>query len=274
MSFLGELKSRKVFRVGGAYIVAAWALIQVAATIFPQLQLPDWAPTLVTVLLIVGFPVALLLAWFYEITPEGVRRTPSTGQAYSPTSRRSAVTYFMLVGGLFLLAVYLAWTRFEQENFITPKSSTTAESLPSVGVLPFVDMSPDASQGYFGDGIAEELLNELARLGGLQVAGRTSSFAYKGSSLSIQAIGQALKVQSVLEGSIRKDGNRLRITAQLIDSSNGYHMWSNTFDREFSDVFMIQEEIAKAIAGALGVKLGGGRQQRIQRCRYAQCRGL
>jgi TolB-like protein len=251
VSFVGELKDRKVFRVGGAYIVASWVLIQVADTIFPQLNLPEWAPTLVTVLLFIGFPVALLLAWFFEITPEGIRRTQVGMQAPAPVSRRSAITYFLFVGSLFVLALYLAWTRFEQESQPSPTTPGDTGDLPSIAVLPFVDMSPDGSQSYFGDGMAEELLNELTRLSGLRVAGRTSSFSYKDSTLTIPEIGQALNVRSVLEGSIRKDGERLRITAQLIDSSNGYHLWSNTFDRDYSDVFAIQQEIAQAITGKL-----------------------
>jgi TolB-like protein len=258
MSFLGELRERKVFRVGGAYIVAAWVLIQVAATVFPQLQLPDWAPTGVTVSLILGFPIALLLAWFLKITPEGIRRTVVDSTTSAPASRYSAVTYVVMVTGLFLVTLYLAWIQFDRETVEVNEIPARASLLPSIAVLPFVDMSPDASQAYFGDGMAEELLNELVRLDGLRVAGRTSSFSYKDSKLTIPEIGQALKVQSVLEGSVRKDGERLRITAQLIDSSNGYHLWSDIFDREFRDVFAIQQEIAEAITGALGVKLGVG----------------
>jgi TolB-like protein/Tfp pilus assembly protein PilF len=258
MSFLGELRKRKVFRVGGAYIVAAWVLIQVAATVFPQLQLPDWAPTLVTVSLILGFPIALLLAWFLELTPGGIRRTVVDPNAAEPASRYSAVTYVVMVTGLFLVTLYLAWIQFDREPAPVTDTPTAADQLPSIAVLPFVDMSPDGSQAYFGDGMAEELLNELARLDGLRVAGRTSSFSYKDSKLTIPEIGQSLKVQSVLEGSVRKDGERLRITAQLIESSNGYHLWSDTYDRDFRDVFAIQKEIAEAITGALGVKLGIG----------------
>jgi len=216
-----ELKRRHVIRVGIAYAIIAWVLVQVAVSVEAPLRLPEWTDTLVIVILAIGFPVALLLAWAFERTPDGIRRT-------GPAQRT--------VSG----------------------SADIAGDVVSIAVLPFADMSPEQDQEYFADGISEELLNSLARIRDLRVSGRTSSFYFKGKNEDLRKVGEALGVRYLLEGSVRKAGDRVRITAQLIDAATDAHLWSETYDRTFADLFDIQEEIAKAVASALQITLGVG----------------
>jgi adenylate cyclase len=216
MALIAELKRRNVFRVGVAYAIVAWLLIEVASVVLPALHLPDWALTFLIIVILAGFPLALVIAWAFELTPEGIKRETAVDRAPAtdPVTREK-----------------------------------------SVAVLPFVDMSADLDQGYFADGIAEELLNTLVRFEGLRVAGRTSSFSFKGSNANLKTIGEALNVDVILEGSVRKAGNRVRITAQLINAADGFHLWSETYDRELADIFAIQDGIARAIADALRIEL-------------------
>jgi adenylate cyclase len=226
--FLAELQRRKVIRVIVGYAIAAWIVVQVAATILPIIGAPEWVERVVLLLLALGLPLAATLSWAYDATPHGlVRATAAAAQA---------------------AAAPAAATRpVARERVAAPPRS--------VAVLPFTDMSAERDQEHFSDGIAEEILNMLARLRDIRVAARTSSFAFKGRSEDVRRIGEALGVASVVEGSVRKAGNRVRITVQLIDVSNGYHLWSERYDRQLDDVFAIQDEIARNIAGALDVKL-------------------
>jgi TolB-like protein len=230
-----------VFKVAAAYLVVAWLLIQVAATVAPQLDLPAWAPKLITLLVALGFPVALLLAWAFEMTPEGVKVDAS-----GAGSKR------MFAIAAVLAALVLGW--FLRPTGDGPGDGTMADAR-SIAVLPFVNMSGDAENEYFSDGISEEILNSLAQMEGVKVAARTSSFSFKGNTKEIPDIARELEVRMVLEGSVRKQGERVRITAQLIDASKGFHVWSQTYDRELKDIFAIQDEIAHAIADELQVKL-------------------
>lgn len=265
MSFWAELQRRKVFRAAAFYAAVAWLLIQVAATVFPQLNLPDWAPTLVTVFLLAGFPVALVLAWAFELTPDGFRRTPADrGTEQSATTARGRWLDLALLAGVTILAGAAVWYRFSATPGETPFVAETRASGASIAVLPFADMSATGDQTWFGDGIAEQVLDALTRLDGLRVAGRTSSFTFRDSEETLPAIGAALNVATVLEGSVRRDDNRVRVTAQLINVTDGYHLWSQTWDEEFDDIFTIQEQIATSVAGALGVRLGVGGVNRFQ----------
>lgn len=259
LSLFGELKRRNVIRVAATYMIASWLIIQVVSTIETPLSLPEWFDTVVVVLLALGFPIALLITWAFELTPEGIKASrPST----TNKAEQFRIIDYVLVVFLFLMISVTVWNR-------TPTLTTTTEmtanpsvtSIPtdkSIAVLPFADMSPGGNQEYFGDGIAEELLNEFTRLEGLRVASRTSSFSFKDTNATAGEIGESLNVSLILEGSVRTDANRLRITAQLIDVSNEYHHWSETYDRELNDIFSIQEEISAAVAGVLGVTLGVG----------------
>ncbi len=262
VSVWGELRRRNVVKVAVAYAIVGWLLIQIIVSVEGPLNLPDWTDSLVIVLLAVGLVVALFLAWAYELTPEGVKRTKSVPLSESVAKVAGRKLDFVIIG-LLVLAVGVMfvdnYTRGDADSVAGARVDLLEEAeTPSIAVLPFADMSPNGDQEYFGDGIAEELLNELVRLDGLRVAGRTSSFSFKGTNENLNAIGDALNVSSILEGSIRKDGDRIRITAQLINAADGYHLWSETYDRELADIFAIQEEIATSVTGALGVRLGVG----------------
>ncbi|HET7778646.1 MAG TPA: hypothetical protein VFL07_08850, partial [Rudaea sp.] len=239
MALIEELKRRKVFKVAAAYLVVGWLLIQVASTVAPQLNLPEWAPRLVTFIIMIGFPIALVLAWMLDVTPEGVK----LDKAPVGTKRIVAIAAILAA-----LAVGWYWkTR--------PVPVSTAVDARSIAVLPFVNMSEDKSNEYFSDGISEEILNVLARMADLRVAARTSSFSFRAQEKEVPLIGRELNVRMVLEGSVRKQGDRVRVTAQLIDAANGYHVWSQTYDRDLKDIFAIQDEIAGAIANELKLKL-------------------
>lgn len=267
MGLIAELKRRNVFRVGVAYVLLAWVVIQVTDTVGPAISLPEWTLTVVTWFGVIGFPFALFFAWAFELTPDGIRREKDVDRAASVTHSTGRKIDFVIIG---LLVVALLFVVLFDDS---PPAPTAADQGPekqaapvavgertydSIGVLPFDNMSSDPEQEYLSDGIAEELLNALAKLQNLQVAARTSSFAFKGQKQSITEIGSKLNVDTILEGSVRKSGNKLRITAQLIDTADGYHLWSETYDRELTDVFQIQDDITKAIVAALRVHLDTG----------------
>lgn len=227
-AYFEELKRRKVVRVAIGYVVGAWLLMQIADATFEPLNLPEWSTTLVLWLLALGLPVALILAWALEVTPDGIRRT---------TKKRKTASI--------------------------KKQVVEGQSEPSIAVLPFVDMSPEKDQDHFCEGMAEEIINSLTRIQGVQVASRTASFQFKDTSMDIDTIGERLNVNTVLEGSVRKAGEHLRVTAQLINVVDGYHIWSEGFDRELKDVFGIQKEIAENVAKAFKLSLGPGKEETV-----------
>jgi len=262
-----ELKRRNVFRVGAAYAVAAWVLLQVFDVVGEILELPEWGGKLILAMLVVGFFIALILAWAFELTPEGVKRESEVDRENSQTAQTGRKMDRIIIGLLAVAVVLLLGDRlyFVETETVSPiapeqeeNAADSAALYDSIGVLPFANITNDPDQDYFSDGIAEELLNALAKLKNLKVAARTSSFSLKGKDLDAIEIGNQLKVDTVLEGSVRKSGTRLRITAQLIDAANGYHLWSETYDRELTDVFAVQDEITEAIVTALKVHLETG----------------
>ena len=267
MGLFAELKRRNVFRVGVAYVLLAWVVIQVTDTVGPALNLPEWTLSVVTWFGVIGFPFALFFAWAFELTPSGIKLEKDVDRTDSVTHSTGRKIDFVIIG--LLVIALLSVVIFDDSPPAVPGADEgpVAEaavepdanrSYDSIGVLPFENMSSDPEQDYLSDGIAEELLNALAKLQNLQVAARTSSFAFKGQNQSITEIGSKLNVETILEGSVRKSGDRLRITAQLIDSADGYHLWSETYDRELTDVFQIQDDITKAIVAALRVHLDTG----------------
>lgn len=251
-----ELRRRNVFRVAGVYGVVGWLLAQVAATLENAVSLPEWFDGMVVSLLLLGFPVAMIFAWAFEMTPEGVKRTAAVPEGESITAKTGKTLDYVIIGGLALVAVMIIADRLAPSPSRVASAPQSKEAHASVAVLPFIDLSPNGDQEFFSDGISEEILNVLVRIPELKVAGRTSSFSFKGKNEDLREIGSALGVNHVLEGSVRRSGAQLRITAQLIRSADGFHLWSETYDREMTDIFNIQDDIAKAVAKELALSLG------------------
>lgn len=277
MSFLSELKRRNVIRVGTAYVVGSWLLIQVAETLFPLFGFDETPARIVVIVLAVGFVPALVLSWVFEWTPEGLAREAETDHA-RPVIAASAKRLDRIIMVVLALALgYFAFDKFvlsgireaaiarqaRQEG----RSEGIAESLgdTSVAVLPFVNKSSDPEQDFFADGMTEEILNILARVPKLHVTARTSSFFFKGKNLPIAEIAQALNVRHILQGSIRKSGSRVRISAQLIDTGSDTEMWANSYDRDLQDIFGIQDEVASSIAAALSDTFKGLARKPVSR---------
>jgi len=248
-SFFEELKHRNVIRVGIAYIVAGWLFAQVVDLAADAFHAPDWLMQMLIVVLLVGLPVVLFLAWAYELTPEGVKKAHEV-PADAPKDPRSGRTLNILIISALVIAV--GWLGWDKLNTTDPDTADIVSKIDkSIAVLPFDDFSPDGDQAWFADGLTEEILNSLARTTDLQVASRTSSFAYRDSNDDIPAIAAALGVAHILEGSVRRAGDRLRVTAQLIRTTDDKHLWSETFDGDSADSIAIQERIAFEIANAL-----------------------
>jgi TolB-like protein/tetratricopeptide (TPR) repeat protein len=281
-NLFAELRRRNVIRMAGLYAVAGWLIVQVSGTVLPMFAAPDWLPRSIVVLLAIGFVPALVFAWVYEITPEGVKReseverdesiTPQTGRRMD----RAIIAVLVLALAAFAVDRFVLAPRREVAHDAAlrtelatgttqPQGKVQAvtgeipqiESDPSIAVLPLLNMSDDKANEFFSDGISEELLNLLAKVPKLRVIARTSSFGFKGKDTSIPEIARELHVASVLEGSVRKSGDKVRITAQLIRASDGSHLWSDTYDRKLDDIFKIQDEIAAAVVDQLRIKLLG-----------------
>ncbi len=276
-SFFAELKRRNVYKVAIAYSVVGWLLIQVATQVFPFFEIPNWVVRLVVLLILLGFPIALVIAWAFELTPEGLKRT-ETADAEPQLRRRRKVAwiYVVLVAGagatgLFSIQHFTGWNPAKAVPQSSQKSNTQPAATPakqpidqkSIAVLPFDDLSPAHDQANFSDGMAEEILNALTRIKALKVIARSSSFQFKGKEISPERIGAELGVAHVLEGSVRKQGEQLRITATLVQTSDGVQQWSNTYNGQLSDVFKLQESCAHDIADQLNVVLGDDGKQRL-----------
>ncbi len=259
MKIYTELKRRNVFRVGAAYAVASWVLLQIFDVISPIFELPEWAPKLILIILAIGLVPALIFAWAFEMTPEGLKKESEVDRSASIVSATGHRLNYVITGFLILAVVLLlAERQFRPVVVAEPDASVASEETEnekSIAVLPFVNMSSDPEQEFFSDGITEEILNSLASVKELKVAGRTSSFAFKGQNDDLRRIGEALGVDHILEGSVRKAGAQVRITAQLVQVDDGFHLWSETYDRELTDVFAIQDEIANEILKQLRSKL-------------------
>jgi TolB-like protein/Flp pilus assembly protein TadD len=279
MSILSELRRRNVFRVAALYLVACWVLLQVAELLFGALDVPPWSLRLLLGLLLLGLPLALIFAWVYELTPEGVKREHEVERNASITRETGRKINVLIVGLLIVAIGLLAWGQLgtrKDRAATSPETDTPAVAQPaaatqappvsalSIAVLPFVNMSDDRSNEYFSDGLTEELLNLLARIPELKVIARTSSFAYKGKEAKISDIARELQVAHVLEGSVRKSGDRVRITAQLIRTSDSTHLWSQSYDRTVQDIFAVQDEIAGQVVDSLKVRLLGADHKPVQ----------
>ena len=263
MSFIDELKRRNVIRVAIAYAIAAWILIEVTATTFPILKLPDWSVTLVTVFVLIGFPLALILAWAYELTPEGVKKTEEVDADASITHSTGRKLDRIIIVALVVALGYFIWER--QALIPGTDGQQGAVRMTSIAVLPFANLSGNPEQEYFADGITEDIITDLSQISGLFVIARNSSFQYKGKSLDLREVARDLNVKFVLEGSVRRAGNRVRVVAQLIDSKTDKHLWAERYDRELTDIFEIQSEIAERIADALQATLSPEEKAKLSR---------
>jgi adenylate cyclase len=266
MKLFAELRRRRVFRVTGIYAIVAWIVVQVAATTFPVLLLPEWSVRFVIALFLLGLPVVIVVAWMFDITPGGIERTGGApagdgDSAAGGTIRRTRRLPAWALPVLLLAAAATGFYRYApldlaRQDGVEARLTSDEELDRSLAVLPFSDFSPGSDHEWFSDGLTEELLNALAQVPGLRVAARTSSFAFKGQGVPIDEVARRLKVSHVLEGSVRRSGDRVRITAQLVAAATGYHLWSQTYDRRIEDIFDIQEEISRAIATELRGRLG------------------
>lgn len=257
MSLLAELKRRNVVRVCLAYVVIGWVLAQIAEFAFENFGAPDWALKTFIVLLLLGLPLALIFAWAFELTPEGLKREHEVDRDRSITHKTGRNLDYIIIG---VLTMAVVWFAVEKFVFTAEESTTATDKIDhdkSIAVLPFVNMSDDPANEYFSEGISEELLNLLAKIPELRVIGRTSSFQFKGKQEDLRLIGQKLGVANILEGSVRKSGNTVRVSAQLVATTDGTHLWSDTFDRDLEDIFATQDEIANSVVATLKVKLLG-----------------
>jgi len=273
MSFIAELKRRNVFRVGVAYGIVGWLLIEVAHTAFPTLQLPEWTTTLVTVLLIMGFPIALVIAWAFELTPEGIKRESKVDPTESITRVTGRKLDFAIIGLLAVTVVYFVVDKFVLEA--EPKLATGAtEQIPggvpiaseaSIAVLPFANRSADEADAFFVDGMHDDILTHLAKIRSLKVISRTSVMEYRNTTKNLKTIGQELGAATVLEGGVQRAGTQIRVNVQLIDAKTDDHLWAEIYDRQLTaaNIFAIQTEIATAIAEALRATLSTEEQHRL-----------
>ena len=249
--FFEEIKRRKVYRVAAAYAVVAAGSIQLASAIFPAWELPSWSLRLVIILLLIGFPISLILAWALEVTPQGIRATPHLPMA----PRRRNMIALVAIGVIVSAAAGI---------FLLPRAS--ARKLEkSIAVLPFENFSDDKENAYFADGIQDDILTNLSKIGDLRVISRTSVMPYRGKEKNVREIGRALGVSTLLEGSVRKDGNRVRVNVQLINAVNDEHIWSEVYDRDLTDVFAIQTDLAQKIAKELQAKLSPSEKAQMSR---------
>ncbi|MGA9575291.1 MAG: hypothetical protein WBS20_15230 [Lysobacterales bacterium] len=276
MSFFNELKRRNVFRVGVAYIIVAWLLAQVADLMVDNFGAPDWVMKIFLGFLVIGFPLALFFAWAFELTPEGVKREKNVDRSQSITNQTGQKLNHAI---MIVMALALAW--FALDRFVAkPEAQTTAETtvvaadtpatepaanVKSLAVLPFIAMSSGADDEYFADGLTEEILNSLAQLPELLITARTSSFHFKGQELPVQEIAAKLGVQHIVEGSVRRSGDRLRVTAQLIRAADGFHLWSENYDSTSGDTIQVQEDIAEKIAEAMDVVLDDDKREAMRK---------
>jgi len=276
MSFFTELKRRNVFRVGIAYLIGAWLLMQVADVVLNNIAAPGWVFKAIMLLVGIGLPIALFFAWAFELTPDGVKRESEVDRSQSIRIETGQKMNRGIIVILVIALAYFVWESRFEEDAVPPPALTSDEQVAnnvipakagihsdltqskeqSVAVLPFVNMSSDPEQEYFSDGITEEIINALVKIPGLSVPARTSVFGFKGQQGDVRKIGQELGVAHILEGSIRSQGNQVRITAQLIKVDDGFHLWSETFDRKLENIFAVQEEIATSIATVLIGELG------------------
>jgi adenylate cyclase len=266
MNFFAELKRRNVLRAAAFYAASAWLLVQVATQVFPFFQISEWVVRWIVVAAVIGFPFALGFSWFYEWTPRGFQLESQIPANESKTRETGRKLDRWIIAILALAVVLLLADRFilHRDSSASADKTAAASSEKSIAVLPFVNMSSDKENEFFADGLSEEILNSLARIDGMRVVGRTSSFQFKGKAEDLRAIGEKLGATNLLEGSVRREGNRARVTAQLIRASDGIHLWSETYDRTLADTLAVQLDIAEQVAAVLNVVLDDKQRENMR----------
>src|SRR5213080_4518106 len=265
-NFFAELKRRNVYKVAVAYAVAGWALAQGIAQVFPLFDVPNWALRLIVLTIVIGFPIALVIAWAFELTPEGLKRTEDVDRSGERVPKKHAWIYVVVIGAAISLALFFLG-RYSAGSKTAPRQSkaATASSISdkSIAVLPFENLSEDKANAYFAEGIQEEILTRLAKIADLKVISRTSTQHYKSAPENLSEIAKQLGVANILEGSVQKAADQVRVNVQLIQAASDSHLWADTFDRKLTDIFGVESEVAKAIADALQAKLTGREQQAL-----------
>src|SRR5207247_599350 len=262
-TFFAELKRRNVYKVAVAYIVAGWALSQGIAQVFPVFDIPNWVIRLIVVLIVVGLPIALVLSWMFEITPEGIKRT-GAADAVGQHSRGHTWIYIVIVAAAFSIGLFFLG-RYSAGNKESGLPPAAAGSLPekSIAVLPFDNLSRDPDNAYFAEGVQDEILTRLAKVADLKVISRTSTQRFKSAPSDLREIAKQLGVMNIVEGSVQKANDQVRVNVQLINALTDAHLWADTYDRKLNDIFAVESEIAKTIADTLQVKLTGSEKQMI-----------
>src|SRR5947207_3143357 len=259
-NFFTEAKRRNVYKVAVAYAVVAWLLIQIATQVFPFFEIPNWAVRLIVLVIIVGFPIALIIAWAFELTPEGLKRTEVADAAPTPRSSHRAWIYVVIIAGAISVGIFFLG------RYTTSKSSVGTElSGKSIAVLPFDNLSRDPDNAYFAEGIQDEILTRLAKVADLKVISRTSTQKYKSAPDNLRDIAKELGVSNILEGSVQRAGDQVRVTVQLINATTDAHLWAESYDRALTDIFTVESEIAKTIADTLRAKLTGSEERMMSK---------
>src|SRR6266404_6121138 len=266
MNFFSELKRRNVYKVAVAYAVVGWLLVQVATQVFPFFEIPNWAVRFVVLAIVIGFPVALVIAWAFELTPQGLKRTEDVDLAAQGSRKSHAWIYIVIVGAAFSIGLFFIG-RYTARNTASAARTETAtgSSMPqkSIAVLPFENLSDDKNAAYFADGIQDEILTKLASIADLKVISRTSTARYKSKPEDLRTVSQQLGVATVLEGSVQKAADKVRVNVQLIDARADSHLWAKTYDRDIKDVFAVESEVAQEIADSLQAKLSPTEASRV-----------
>jgi len=260
--FFAELKRRNVYKVAIAYGVVAWLLIQVATQVFPFFEIPNWVVRLVVLVIIIGFPIALIVAWAFELTPQGLKRTEVADAMPTRSSAHRAWIYVVIIAGAIAIGLF-SIERFTRRNNLVNQSTLPELSAKSIAVLPFDNLSRDPDNAYFAEGIHDEILTRLSKIADLKVISRTSTQHYKSAPENLPDIAKQLGVAHILEGSVQKSGDAVRVNVQLIKAANDSHLWADTFDRKLTDIFSVESEVAKAIAEQLRAHLTGQEEQVI-----------
>src|SRR5437870_1727186 len=257
-NFFSELKRRYVYKVALAYAVVGWLLVQVTTQVFPIFEIPNWAARLIVLAIIIGFPIALVIAWAFELTPEGLKRTEDVDRATERRGKSHAWIYVVAIGAVLSIGLFLLGRYTDRDIASAARTeAATGSSIPqkSIAVLPFENLSDDKSAAYFADGIQDEILTKLASIADLKVISRTSTAKYKSKPEDLKRVSQQLGVATVLEGSVQKADDKVRVNVQLIDAKADSHLWAKTYDRDIKDVFAVESEVAQEIVDSLQAKL-------------------